>query len=84
MCFFETGNPKGLVGDTGRLRKVLAVIDAAADLAELRTPPNYGLNRLTGDQKISWSKTVTKNWRLAQDGDCRTGVHQREGSRRPL
>ena len=35
--FFETGNPKGLVGDTGRLRKMLAFIDAAADLGELHT-----------------------------------------------
>ena len=25
--FFETGNAKGLVGDTGRLRKMLAFID---------------------------------------------------------
>src|SRR3546814_10622159 len=27
--FFETGNAKGLVGDAGRLRKMLAFIDAA-------------------------------------------------------
>ena len=32
--YFETGNPKGLVGDTSRLRKMLAFIDAAADLEE--------------------------------------------------
>ena len=62
--FFETGNPKGLVGDTGRLRKMLAFIDAAADLEELAAPPNYGLHQLTGDRKGTWSMTVTKNWRL--------------------
>ncbi|WP_448329448.1 type II toxin-antitoxin system RelE/ParE family toxin [Sulfitobacter sp. M13] len=62
--FFEIGNPKGLVGDTGRLRKMLAFIDAAADLEELAAPPNYGLHQLTGDRKGTWSMTVTKNWRL--------------------
>jgi proteic killer suppression protein len=62
--FFETGNSKGLVGDTDRLRKMLAFIDAAASLEELATPPNYGLHELTGDRKGTWSMTVTKNWRL--------------------
>ncbi len=62
--FFETGNPKGLVGDTGRLRKMLAFVDAAGSSEELATPPNYGLHQLTGDRKGTWSMTVTKNWRL--------------------
>ena len=62
--FFETGNPKGLVGDTGRLRKMLAYIDAAEGLEELAIPPNFGLHELTGDRKGSWSMTVTRNWRL--------------------
>lgn len=62
--FFETGNPKGLVGDTGRLRKMLAYIDVAEDLEELAIPPNFGLHELTGDRKGSWSMTVTRNWRL--------------------
>lgn len=61
---FETGNPKGLVGDTGRLRKMLAYMDAAEDLEELAMPPNFGLHELTGDRKGSWSMTVTRNWRL--------------------
>jgi toxin HigB-1 len=62
--FFETGNAKGLVGDPDRLRKMLAFIDAAADIAELAIPPNYGLHELTGDRRGTWSMTVTKNWRL--------------------
>ena len=60
--FFKTGNPKGLVGDTDRLSKMLAFIDAAADLEELATPPNYGFHQLTGDRKGTWS--MTKSWRL--------------------
>lgn len=62
--FFETGNPKGLVGDTGRLRKMLLFIDAAESLDELAIPPNFGLHELTGDHKGTWAMTVTRNWRL--------------------
>lgn len=62
--FFETGNAKGLVGDTGRLRKMLAFIDAAESFEELSVPPNFGLHGLTGDRKESWSMTVTRNWRM--------------------
>jgi proteic killer suppression protein len=62
--FFETGNAKALVGDVQRLRKMLVFIDAADDLEELATPPNFGLHELTGNRKGTWSMTVTRNWRL--------------------
>lgn len=62
--FFETGNPKGLVGDVGRLRKMLAFIDAAEGMDELFVPPNFGLHELVGDRKGTWSMTVTRNWSL--------------------
>ncbi|MBE7619284.1 plasmid maintenance system killer [Komagataeibacter sp. FXV2] len=62
--FFETGNPKGIVGDVTRLRKMLAFIDAAASLDELSVPPNYGLHALSGDRAGTWSMTITRNWRL--------------------
>ena len=55
---------KGLVGDVGRLRNMLAFIDAAASLDELRVPPNFGLHPLTGDRNGTWAMTVTRNWRL--------------------
>lgn len=63
-CFFETGIAKGLVGDTARLRKMLAFIDAAENLDELAVPPNFGLHELTGDRTGSWSMIVTRNWRM--------------------
>ena len=62
--FFETGNAKGLVGDVGRLGKMLAFIDAAESLEELMLPPNFGLHELVGDRKGQWSMTVTRNWRM--------------------
>ncbi|NLR69474.1 plasmid maintenance system killer [Novosphingobium sp. ERN07] len=62
--FFETGNPKGLVGDIGRVGRMLAYIDAAHSLEELAVPPNFGLHELTGDRKGTWSMIVTRNWRM--------------------
>ena len=62
--FFETGNAKGLVGDTERLRKMLVFIDAAQSIRELQVPPNFGLHELVGDRKGLWSMTVTRNWRM--------------------
>lgn len=62
--FFETGNAKGLVGDVGRLRRMLAYIDAAESLDELMLPPNFGLHALSGDRSGVWAMTVTRNWRL--------------------
>lgn len=71
--FVETGSTKGLVGDAGRLRKMLVFIDSAASVDELAVPPNYGLHRLTGDRDGTWAMTVTKNWRLTFQID-RTGA----------
>ena len=62
--FFETGNPKGLVGDPDRIRKMLALIVAAESMDELAIPPNYGLHPLTGDRVGTWAMTVTRNWRM--------------------
>lgn len=62
--YFETGNAKGLVGDVGRLRKMLAFIDAAGTFDELTVPPNFGLHELVRDRKGQWSMTVTRNWRM--------------------
>ena len=62
--FFETGNAKGLLGDTARICKVLAFINAVGSFDELAVPPNYGLHELVGDKTGRWAMTATKNWRL--------------------
>ena len=62
--FFETGDPKGLVGDVARIRRMLAFIDAAASFEELALPPNFGLHPLSGDKAGRWAMSVTRNWRL--------------------
>ncbi len=62
--FFETGDPRGLVGDVARIRRMLAFIDAAASFEELALPPNFGLHPLSGDKAGRWAMSVTRNWRL--------------------
>lgn len=62
--FFETGASKGLVGDVERLRRMLALIDAANGIDELAVPPNFGLHELSGDRSGTWAMTVSRNWRL--------------------
>lgn len=64
LRYFETGNARGLVGDVSRIRKMLAFIDAAESLDELKVPPNFGLHQLTGDRAGTLSMTVTRNWRM--------------------
>jgi len=63
--FAETGKAKGLPGNlVGRLRNMLAYIDAIATEDELIVPPNFGAHKLTGDRAGTWSMTLSKNWRL--------------------
>lgn len=63
--FAETGDPKGLPAQVvERLERMLAYLAAIEDPEELRTPPNFGAHRLTGDLAGHWSLTVTRNWRM--------------------
>jgi proteic killer suppression protein len=63
--FLETGNSKGLDARvTGRLRNMVALLNAATDADELKVPPNFGFHWLTGDRSGTASITVTNNWRL--------------------
>jgi proteic killer suppression protein len=62
--FFLTGNPRGLVGDVGRIRRMLAFIVAAESFEELLVPPNFGLHPLTANRDDEWAMTVTRNWRM--------------------
>lgn len=63
--FLETGAPVGLDARiVGRLRNMIAYLNAASDLSELKFPPNYGFHLLTRNRTGTASMTVTKNWRL--------------------
>ncbi|MGH9487722.1 MAG: type II toxin-antitoxin system RelE/ParE family toxin [Terriglobales bacterium] len=56
---------KGVPPDTvGKLRKMLAFLDAMGDPEELRALPLWKAHTLTGDRRGAWSLSVTANWRL--------------------
>jgi proteic killer suppression protein len=63
--FAETGKAKGLSGSfLGRLRNMLAWLNAIETADELLVPPNYGAHLLSGDRAGVWALTVTRNWRM--------------------
>jgi len=63
--FAETGKARGLPAKlVGKLRNMLAYIDAIATEDELLVPPNFGAQKLTGDRSGTWSLTLSRNWRL--------------------
>lgn len=63
--FAESGQAKGLDKRlVGRLRNMIAFLDAAGSLEELKIPPNFGFYILSGDRAGQAIMTVTKNWRL--------------------
>ena len=61
--FAETGNAKGVI-EPARIRRMLAYIAMAKDIAEFDIPPNFGFHPLSGDRNGSYAMTVTKNWWL--------------------
>jgi proteic killer suppression protein len=62
--FAETGSKAGIQPDHAvRLRKLLTVLDVAAQPGDLDAPGNH-LHALQGDLRNHWSIRVNGNWRL--------------------
>ncbi len=72
--FFHDGERRGLPADqVPRLQRILAALDAAADIEEMKTYPGWRLHALKGDLDGFWSLSITGNWRLIfrfEDGDA--------------
>jgi toxin HigB-1 len=63
--FFETGDRRELRADqVNRIRRVLAILDAAATMDTLSTMPGMRLHPLKGDLAGFWSLSITGNWRI--------------------
>jgi toxin HigB-1 len=63
--YFETGDHRDLRADqVKRIRRVLAILDAAASVGTLETLPGMRLHPLKGDFDGFWSISVTGNWRI--------------------
>ena len=64
-AFLETGVPKAIDARlVGRLRNMIAFLNAAHNVEELKVPPNFGFHFLEGEREGTASITLTKNWQM--------------------
>lgn len=62
---YDEDSVKGIpAAAAGKLRNMLAFLEAIVDTGELRSVPGWKAHQLTGDRKGAWSLSVTRNWRL--------------------
>jgi len=68
LRFIEDDDSRELRTDiVRRLRNILAVLIAAADMTGVAGPPDWRIHQLKGDQAGTWSISVSGNWRLTFD-----------------
>ncbi len=71
---FENDERRGLPADqVAKLRRILAALDAASDVEEMKVYPGWRLRALKGDLDGYWSISITGNWRLIfrfENGDA--------------
>lgn len=62
---FEGQSPKGFPANlVSRTRMLLALLNAATDVEQLRSPPGNRLHQLTGDLAGHWSIAVNAQFRI--------------------
>jgi proteic killer suppression protein len=62
---YEADNPKGLpAAQVKKIKRIMAALDAAADLAQVATMPGWDLHPLKGARQGEYGITVTGNWRI--------------------
>ncbi|MDE8654443.1 type II toxin-antitoxin system RelE/ParE family toxin [Novosphingobium album (ex Liu et al. 2023)] len=61
--YFANGTTKGLM-ELERLRKMLAFVNDAGSIEDLKPPPNFRFHPLTGNRAGVFAMTSTKNWRM--------------------
>lgn len=52
-----------------RVRNIVAVLIAAADMEGVSGPPGWRIHQLEGERAGTWSISVNANWRLTFDID---------------
>jgi len=66
--FLEDDDDRGIRRDlVGRVRNVLTVLIAAADMDGVQGPPGWRIHPLSGDREGTWSIAVSGNWRITFD-----------------
>ena len=64
----EDDDDRGIRRDlVGRVRNVLTVLIAAADMDGVQGPPGWRIHPLSGDRSGTWSLSVSGNWRITFD-----------------
>jgi proteic killer suppression protein len=61
--YSENDDSRVLQQYSGRIRRILTVLDAATAIDGIALP-GFRLHPLKGDRKGSWSVTVSGNWRI--------------------
>ena len=61
---FGGGNPRRFRAIKTQAERKLAMIDAAATIEFLRSPPGNRLERLRGDRVGQWSVRINAQWRV--------------------
>lgn len=62
---FEGRSPKGFPSTViNKTRRLLAQMNAATDVEQLRVPPGNRLHAMTGDLEGRWSLSVNDQYRL--------------------
>lgn len=65
--FYETGSTAGIQpAHKKRVRLQLVALDTATTIKDMDIP-GFGLHRLKGDRKGTWSISVSGNWRVTFD-----------------
>ena len=71
---FEANETRGVPASlAGKLRDLLAAVDAATNVEDVGLFPGWQLHQLKGDLAGFWSLTVSGNWRIifrCEDGEA--------------
>jgi proteic killer suppression protein len=62
---YDDDDPRGLPpASIGKIKAILAALEAATDLSQVGTMPGWKLHPLRGDRRGQYGITVTGNWRI--------------------
>lgn len=64
-ALYENDSKRGVPSPVaGKLKRMLAALEFADDIAQVATMPGWKLHPLKGERKGEYGITVTGNWRL--------------------